>query len=145
MKGKTQMKWKILVVLGLILLACASQTVTAMTPLSEDQMESVVGASGFMQSCTGTSNCPGRCVAPTKCTQVITPLTHYCRRDNGTAGCSSSGTFKDCEWAWCLWCSNGGPGRCGNYELPYCESSYGYCTGMAGCSNTGAACKYDCT
>ena len=123
-----------------------------LTPLSENEMSSVKGADGFMQHCptgAGDNSCPGRasCSGVTCVQNMINGFPVGCYTQGGNNGCTGSGNWKDCEWAWCLWCSENGTARCGVVELHACDTTLGglACTGTCTVWSTSTTCKKDCT
>jgi len=132
---------------------CQSNPVgVKLTPLSENEMSSLTGADGLMQECpsgAGDNSCPGRasCSGVTCITNWINDFPVGCVTEGGNNGCTGSGSWKDCEWAWCLWCWEDGPQRCGVVEIHACDTVFGgrACTGSCSTWSTSTDCENDCT
>ena len=124
---------------------CASNK---LTPLSEDEISSLIGAAGPFQSCGVSTSCPGpaTCGGIT-CTQDYIEGFPVCLKggSGGSGGCSGSGNYLDCEWDWCWWCSENGTDRCGYGEYPYCPHTGGLCLGPCDIAQTDDPCEEDCT
>jgi len=123
-----------------------------LTPLSENEKSSLIGAlwchkcpSSPNKTCPGLGSCSG-----VTCIQYIldvpggmlTPI--GCGTSGGSRGCTSSGSYKRCVWAWGSSCSNSNA-RCGSSHYPKCNTNAAgtVCTGT--CSmKTGGTCKYGC-
>lgn len=126
--------------------------------LSDAEAVAIVGGDGFGQTCPYTAQsppgdaCPGPAVEGHNCQctqQMIFPGTPYCEMSNVEQmfGCTEQGSYKECAWAFELWCSYDGTGDCGNKEQVYCPQSGGYCHKegyTCDIMDLGYDCKHNC-
>lgn len=86
-----------------------------LTPLSENEMVSTVGA-WYGQACDGTGTCPDSVSCSGVSCQAVPDGTggYRCVTNDDLSGCSESGSYDKCTFAWCWHCdADGNGGACG--------------------------------